>query len=115
MTPPSREDLNHLEQNYRDALASISEIKWTGEFPDYPESIVHFMCYILGSVWVNRDPSVSTAKASLSLEPNTMVDIQSHLTAVARSERLSAGSWKQSLEADQISLLIEKAKKLLPA
>lgn len=115
MSAPSREDLVQLEQNYLAALDSISEIKWTEEFPDYPESIVHFMCYILGSSWVDRDYTPQPAHAALPpSEPSTVADIQSSLTALASSERFSTGSWKQTLETDQIKPLIDRAKQIMP-
>ncbi len=115
MSAPSRQDLIQLEQNYLAALDSINEIKWTEEFPDYPESIVHFMCYILGSAWVDRDYAPKTPQAfPPSPEPSTVADIQSTLTALASSERFSTGSWKHTLETDKIKPLIDRAKQIMP-
>lgn len=114
MNPPSPEDLVHLEKNYQAALDSVNEIKWTEEFPDYPESVVHFMCYILGSVWVNRDYEVTHDRPiTLIDEPSTVAEIQSSLTALARSERISTGSWKQTIETDRVRPLIDRARQIM--
>lgn len=113
MTAPSPEDLIHLEQNYLAALGSVGDITWTEEFPDYPESVVHLMCYILGSTWVHRGYDVDKATFAIDSDAATLDDIRCTLTALARSERIAIGSWKQSLETDRMKPLIERARQIL--
>jgi hypothetical protein len=113
MTAPSSDDLIHLEQNYLAARDSLGDITWTEEFPHYPEPVVHLMCYILGSVWTHRGYDIDKATFVPPDEPTSLEEVRSTLTALARSEQLAAGSWKQSLEADRMRPLIKRARRII--
>jgi len=111
---PTSQDLNLLKAHYESAVADRDAMEWTGDSPDYPESIPALMTYVTSSAWCNQDYQPTETKEILGrLQSASLSEVCSVLTAISRSERFCTGSWKRVMEDGKMSLVVARAEELM--
>ncbi len=91
-------------------MATAAGVGWRGGGPDYPLEVVALMRYIGDSCW--NDPGYDPARAQAlfaRVDSLTLAEVRAALTAIARSERFTAGAWQTALERGLLPALVERA------
>ena len=115
-TGPTARDLDELRGYFDAAISACDEIGIKDGYPVYPKPISEFMRYIASSSWCDHNYKPAETRDILSrIDSASISEVKSALTAVSRSERFSTGAWKTALVEGRISLVVERAAKILKA
>lgn len=111
---PTLDDFHTLEKYYHQAAqATHLTTNTPNGYPQYPEQISCLMNYITSSNWCDKHyQPKETSKILAQIDQANLHQVCSLLTAFARSERFSTGSWQSTLTKQRLEPILKRAKHL---